>query len=103
MSEPANQVEISGVITELKALRYTPAGLPVIEFRLRHESERAEAGGKRKVEAELEAIAFDAQARLLAGSALGRPIRMAGFLCAKSRRSKKPVLHVTNIEFVEGS
>jgi primosomal replication protein N len=110
LSEPANQVEISGVIIELKALRYTPAGLPVVEFRLRHASERAEAGGKRKVETELEAIAFDAQARLLAGGAggnapraLGRPLKLEGFLCAKSRRSKKPVLHVTNIEFVEGN
>jgi primosomal replication protein N len=102
LSEPANRVEISGVITELKALRYTPAGLPVVEFRLRHASERAEAGGKRKVEAELEGIAFDAQARLLAGGALGRPLKAEGFLCAKSRRSKKPVLHVTNIEFMEG-
>ena len=63
MSVPANRVEISGVITGLQALRHTPAGVPVIEFRLRHESERAEAGMKRRVQAELDAIAFQAQAR----------------------------------------
>ena len=102
MSEPANRVEIAGVITELKALRYTPAGVPVVEFRLRHDSERAEAGARRRVEAEIEAVAFEAQARLLSGSALGRGLRAEGFLCAKNRRSKRPVLHVTNIEFTEG-
>jgi len=103
LSQPANKVEISGVITELKPLRYTPAGVAVLEFRLRHDSERAEAGARRRVEAELEAVAFEAQARLLAGTALGRGLRAEGFLCAKSRRSRRPVLHVTNIEFVEGN
>jgi primosomal replication protein N len=99
--EPANKVEISGVVTELQSLRYTPAGVPVVEFRLTHESERAEAGAKRKVNAEIEAVAFEAQARLLAAGPMGRLLKAEGFLCAKNRRSKKPVLHVTNIEFIE--
>ena len=86
----------------MKALRYTPAGVPVVEFRLKHQSERAEAGVRRKVEAEIDALAFESQARLLAASALGRPLKAEGFLCAKSRQSSKPVLHVTHIEFMEG-
>jgi primosomal replication protein N len=103
LSVPANKVEISGVITELKSLRYTPAGVPVVEFRLRHESERAEAGAQRKVVAEIEAVAFEAQARLLVAGPMGRQLKAEGFLCAKNRQSKKPVLHVTNIEFIEGN
>ena len=103
MSDPANRVEISGVLTELRALRHTPAGVPVVEFRLRHASERAEAGARRRVNAEIDAVAFEAQARLLAAVSLGRLLKAEGFLCAKNRRSKKPVLHVTNIEFVEGN
>jgi primosomal replication protein N len=106
----ANRLEISGMLTELKALRHTPAGVPVVEFRLRHESERVEAGARRKVNAEIDAVAFEAQARLLAAGAggnapgaLGRQLKVEGFLCAKSRQSKKPVLHVTNIEFLEGN
>ena len=90
------------MVTELQALRYTPAGVPVVEFRLRHESSRVEAGAKRKVNAEIDAVAFEAQARLLAGAPLGRLLKAEGFLCAKNRRSRKPVLHVTNIEFIEG-
>lgn len=107
MRDPANpavnRLEISGVVTQLKALRYTPAGLPVVEFRLRHDSERIEAGARRKVEAEIEGVAFETQARLIAAGTLGTLLKAEGFLCAKSRRSRKPVLHVTNIEFVEGN
>ena len=106
MSGPANRavnrLEISGVVTELKALRYTPAGIPVVEFRLKHESKRAEAGAQRTVHAEIDAVAFEAQARLLAAGTLGKMLKAEGFLCAKNRRSRKPVLHVTNIEFMEG-
>ena len=91
------------MVTELQSLRYTPAGIPVVEFRLAHASERAEAGAQRTVRAEIDAVAFEAQARLLAGGTLGRLLKAEGFLCARNRRSKKPVLHVTNIEFMEGN
>jgi primosomal replication protein N len=74
-----------------------------VKFRLRHESEQAEAGGRRKVEAEIGVVAFDAVARLVAGTALGSGLKAEGFLCASSRRSKKLVLHATHIEFIEGA
>ena len=83
-------------------MRFTPAGIPVVEFRLQHESEQDEAGKKRKVQAEMPAIAFDTQARLIAGSKLGVEATVKGFLAAKSQRSKRLVLHVNNIEFAEG-
>jgi primosomal replication protein N len=83
-------------------LRFTPAGIPVVEFRVQHESEQDEAGRKRKVQADMPAIAFEAQARLIAGSKLGVEARFQGFLAAKSKRSRRLVLHVNNIEFAEG-
>jgi len=83
-------------------LRHTPAGIPVLEFGLKHESERVEAGKPRLVALEIDAIAFEGDARLVAGAALGSGLRVEGFLAAKSRRSRKVVLHVTRIEFVEG-
>jgi primosomal replication protein N len=51
------------------------------------------------VNTEVEAIAFETLARLVAKSEPGRKVRAEGFLCARSRRSRKPVLHVTGIEF----
>ena len=101
MSE-ANRTELSGRISELGALRHTPAGVPVIEFHIRHESEHTEAGATRQVRAEVDAIAFEAQARLVAGRPPGSKVRIEGFLCAKSKRSRKLLLHVTHIEFIEG-
>jgi primosomal replication protein N len=83
-------------------LRYTPAGVAAVEFRLTHRSEQVEAGGRRTVEAEVGAVAFDTQAKLLAGRPLGSAVKVEGFLGAKSKRSKRLVLHVTNIEFIEG-
>jgi primosomal replication protein N len=102
LPQTVNRVSLSGRLLELRALRHTPAGVPVIEFRIGHESERPEAGGSRTVQLEIDAIAFEADARLIGAAAAGRSVRTEGFLCAKSRRSKKPVLHVTDIEFIEG-
>jgi primosomal replication protein N len=73
-----------------------------VEFKLGHESEQEEAGGKRSIQAEVSAIAFETQAKLLASMKLGTNLSVRGFLGAKSKRSKRLVLHVTNIEFVEG-
>ena len=83
-------------------LRHTPAGVAVIEFRIAHQSERPEAGARRMVHAEVPALAFDSTARLIAKQALGTRVRADGFLCARSRRSRVPVLHVTDIEFMQG-
>ena len=97
-----NRVELSGRLLEAGALRHTPAGVAALQFKLAHESEQEEAGVKRKVQAEIGAIAFQAQARLIAGRPLGSGLRVEGFLSARSARAKKLVLHVTNVEFVEG-
>jgi primosomal replication protein N len=82
-------------------LRFTPAGVPVVEFKIDHESEQDEAGSKRKITAEVTAVAFEAQARLVAKAKPGSGVKLEGFLGAKSKRSKRIVLHVTNIEFME--
>ena len=97
-----NRVELSGRLLEAGQLRHTPAGVAALEFKLAHESEQEEAGVKRKVAAEIGAIAFEAQARLIATRPLGSAVKVEGFLSAKSKRAKRIVLHVTNIEFVEG-
>ena len=52
--------------------------------------------------AEIGAIAFATQAKLIAARPLGSEVTLGGFLSAKSKRAKKLLLHVTNIEFREG-
>ena len=94
-----NHVEFSGELIERKALRFTPAGVPVVEFRVRHESEQVEAGVTRRVECEIAAIAVGPNARSLQDAQPGAKICITGFLAAKSRNSRQPTLHVNTIEF----
>jgi primosomal replication protein N len=98
----ANRVVLGGKIVELDTLRHTPAGVPVLKFRLSHESAQNEAGGARKVDCEIAAVAFEREAKLLAAARLGSAVTVTGFLAAKSRTSRQPVLHATHIEFSEG-
>jgi primosomal replication protein N len=98
----ANRVVLGGRIVELDALRHTPAGVPVLKFRLSHESALKEAGSERKVDCEIPAVAFEREAKLLAAARLGSAVTVTGFLAARSRTSRQPVLHATHIEFSEG-
>src|SRR5882672_1866175 len=98
----ANRVTVSGRLIELDALRHTPAGVPVLKFRLQHDSLQTEAGGERKVSCEIAAVAFEREAKLLAAAKLGTSVTVNGFLAAKNRSSRTPLLHATQIEFVEG-
>jgi primosomal replication protein N len=97
-----NQLVLSGNLIELDALRHTPAGIPVVNFRLSHASEQIEAGCMRAVQCEVAGVAFERDARLMAAAKLGMQVKVTGFLASKSRDSKQLVLHATNIEFVEG-
>lgn len=88
---------------ELDALRHTPAGVPVIEFLLQHESEQLEAGQMRRVECEMACVALGDPARVMSGARPGGQLRVGGFLAAKSLKRRSPVLHVDTIEFLEGA
>ncbi|MBL8394822.1 MAG: primosomal replication protein N [Candidatus Accumulibacter sp.] len=94
---------MSGVLLERKALRFTPAGVPVTECLLGHQSEQLEAGSPRQVECEIQVIALGATAQWLQAASPGARLQVTGFLAARSRNSKQPRLHVTKIEFVEGN
>lgn len=97
----ANRCALSGLLLERGSLRYTPAGVPVVEFRVGHASEQIEAGKPRRVECELACVAVGPSALLLKESAPGASMTVSGFLAARSLKQKTPVLHVTAIEFNE--
>ncbi len=97
--DSANELTISGSIVERDALRHTPAGIALVNFRVVHESEQREAGATRKVGAEVVCLAVEEQARLVVAAPLGAAIKVNGFLAAKGRSGKQLVLHVKRIEF----
>ena len=98
-----NRVELTGVLIERKALRFTPAAVPVTECVIGHQSEQVEAGSVRRIECEVQAIGLGESARWLQAATPGVSLRVTGFLAAKSQSSKQLRLHITTIEFVEGN
>ena len=84
-------------------MRYTPAGVAVSEARLQHRSQLHENGGERLVEVELAVVALGDLAKVLAAGSLGGGVKVEGFLAARSRHSKTPVLHAQMIEYLEGN
>lgn len=84
-------------------MRYTPAGIPVSEGRLQHASTQTESGAERKVELEIPVLALGESSRWLEAAPLGGVVQVTGFLAAKSRNSRMPVLHVNTLEFLEGN
>ena len=88
-----NHVELTAGIAELSPLRYTPAGIPAINFILEHESEILEAGVQRQVKLTIRAVAFGTLAEQAAKLSFGKPFRFTGFLI-NARTSKGVVFHL---------
>lgn len=99
LTTDTNRVEVFGTLIELDRLRYSPAGVPVVRFRIQIDSNQIEAGVSRKVNCEVAGVAIDREARLIASAALGEQLGVKGFLDRKSRSSTQLVLHATDIEF----
>ena len=97
----ANAVTLDGTIAELEPLRHTPAGLPLIEFRLAHRSIQTEAGFRRQIECEVRCVAMGEAATEVSRLRQGAQIRVTGFLNRKNRMSAQLVLHATKTEQTE--
>lgn len=98
----SNTLCIAGRLIELAPMRYTPAGVPLVSFVLEHTSRQIENEVERDVTCELQALALGDVAQTMRSVLPGWKIEATGFLAAKNKRSKMPVLHVTNIKFLEG-
>ena len=82
--------------------RYTPAGIPVVEFLLAHASRQVEAATERQVDCEMSCIALGQTAQLLSVAKVGDSVMVEGFLAARSLKRRNPILHVNTVEFMEG-
>jgi primosomal replication protein N len=100
--DSGNRLVLAGTLAARDALRYTPAGIPIVGFQVAHASRQAEAGAAREVEMELACVAVEELARLVAAAPLGTGLVTAGFLARKGKSSRQLVLHVTELEFREG-
>ena len=97
-----NRLVLLAEMVERGAARYTPAGLPVCEFSLRHESQLTEAGQPRKVSMEIRALGIGDIAKQLQRLDIGSRGWFAGFL-TNQRNGRGIVFHVTDVELCSGS
>jgi len=93
-----NRLGLTAALVEREAIRYTPAGVPIVGLKLSHQSVQREAGADRTVELEISAIAADRLALRMDRVALGTELKLEGFLAPRRRNVKALVLHVTEFE-----
>lgn len=87
---------IQAEVVKIEPLRYTPAGIPLLSVVLRHVSEQIEAGMKRKVECEINAVVLGDLA--LKGLKQGVQIIAQGFLAKRSLKSTQLVMHINDMK-----
>jgi primosomal replication protein N len=101
-------------VHELDSLRYSPAGLPLLNMTLQHESQQIEAGGLRSTELTLSAVAAGPVAvqlnAAIGAQGLGAYLQCEGFLAARRNSSKSlgskitskaMLLHITAFKILE--
>ena len=78
---------------EIETLRYTPAGIPVLNVKLEHESQLSDTGATRIVKFAMKAVAFGVLAERLAQQDIGSHLEFSGFL-SNSRNGKSVLLNI---------
>lgn len=94
-----NQLKLTARLIAREAIRYTPAGQPVINYQLQYLGEVNEAGIPRKVEMQIAAITIGPEYRTIEMMEIGQLANFEGFLAHKSLRSQALIFHITNIHF----
>jgi len=98
--DPQNRVELTGVVSALDTLRYTPAGIPIVELSISHESPQEEAGKARNVTCEVMAVAAGQIAQRMMQAQLGARIKVTGFLAHRGKSKALLVLHINEFEYI---
>jgi primosomal replication protein N len=91
-----NRLVLSATLVERGARRSTPAGVPVLELKLLHQSDLSEDGQMRRVSMEIKALAIGAITAPVGALALGTAATFAGFL-ANARNGRGVLFHITSL------
>ncbi|GJG95646.1 primosomal replication protein N [Cupriavidus pauculus] len=96
-----NQLRLTATLAERDTLRYTPAGVPVVNCILQHGGEVTEAETPRQVEFAIVAMGIGPIGQRLERTPLGTLLDCEGFLARKHRNSKTLVFHITRCKAFE--
>ena len=96
-----NQLRIRAKAVAKSALRYTPAGVAVLEATFAHEGSVTEAAVERTLAFEFAVVALGAVAQSLDRESLGTTVTLEGFIAPRSRRTTRLLVHVTEYKVNE--
>ena len=94
-----NQLVLTAQVQEVGLIRYTPAGMPALDFSLKAESEVQEAGRPRKVSLEIRAVVIGEIVKRIQTLGIGGQARFSGFLSAQ-RNGRGTMFHVTALDLL---
>jgi len=95
-----NKLVLIGEVVQIDTLRYTPAGIPLLSFVLHHLSEQVEAGMKRRVECDVNAVIMGELAEQSQAVKVGTQLKVSGFIAKRSLKSTQLVLHLNTLEII---
>jgi primosomal replication protein N len=95
-----NKLVLIGEVVQIDTLRYTPAGIPLLSFVLHHLSEQVEAGMKRRVECDVNAVVMGELAEQSQAVKVGTQLKVSGFIAKRSLKSTQLVLHLNTLEII---
>jgi len=98
-----NHFLFRGQVLACEPLRYTPAGLPVLEMTLTQAIDVVEAGVARRLALTLAAVALGDVALMLTGTPLGVTVQVEGFLAPTRKGASRLKLHVQQARRVHGT
>lgn len=87
-------------IVERAPVRYTPAGIPVVNCLLHHCSHTEEAGIARQVEMDVPAVAAGEIGGALERCVLDQIFRFTGFVAPRGRSSRGWIFHIIGLESI---
>ena len=93
-----NHFTLTAILVSKDAIRFTPAGIPVMHCQLEHSGDVHEVGVARKTQMSVEAIAIGPVQGDLERMDLGTQAVFEGFLAPKTLRNQRLVFHINHIQ-----
>ncbi|BDT78543.1 primosomal replication protein N [Polynucleobacter yangtzensis] len=93
-----NHFTLTAILVSKDAIRFTPAGIPVMHCQLEHSGQASEVGVARKIWMNVEAITIGPIQKDLERMDLGTEAVFEGFLAPKTLRNQRLVFHITHIQ-----
>lgn len=95
-----NSLQLVADLISRDQLRFTPAGIPIVDCVLQYFGKKYEVGSERQIQFVLNALAAGQCGEMLGKVDLGVSAWFTGFLVQKRRNSQRLVFHITDFQIL---